>query len=571
MKFLKQLNRPAVFAATGLLCAALFVWLWHPPALFDLPMQTYDTPAHLNMTKKLLDKGVGAAVSLGFENNFYPPLFHAVAAGWATLFGGSIVAGMAAAWLMMAALIFPLGMLVLAREILRRYNIGDGAFRRVAYLATPLLAVGMAVFPYNLLATGTLYAFGFGMGLVPFFAAAVLWWLRAPRWKSLLTAAVCAFLICLAQPRVLFSAGLFLAPFALENLIKLRRTRPKCIKKVILFGSIGAAVIVALLTAYVAVKLNKSLLFNPDNWFAGIAAERGIVAAIWDYVAGLVRPGMTPNILLATLVICAIVICGIFARRVKATPLLAAWEVFGVLFVLASSADGAAANLLTAPWYKNSWRIGAILPMILVPLVLLASNFVYEKLKTQRLKILWLTAFGIWTILALVFNPPLHELRHEIEKSIDIYASNTALLTDEKQAAMREIARRVAADDLILSDPFTGSGLLYGLADRRVLFPIVNPHYDQVPAMSAALAGFDSDDQTAICRAVELAEPAVTNYYFLDFGEVYLTTDPIYHQYDAFHRRVQIARYVDDNFFREVDRYNSGQGQPFVLYEINCQ
>jgi hypothetical protein len=328
---------------------------------------------------------------------------------------------------------------------------------------------------------------------------------------------------------------------------------------------------VALLTAYVAVKLNKSLLFNPDNWFAGIVAERGIVAAIWDYIAGLVRPGMTPNTLLVALVICAIVICGIFARRVRATALLSAWAIFGVLFVLASSADGVVANILTAPWYKNSWRIGAILPMILVPLILLASNFVYEKLKTQRLKILWLAAFGIWTILALVFNPPLHELRHEIEKSTDIHASSTALLTDEKQAAMREVARRVAADDLILSDPFTGSGLLYGLADRRVLFPIVNPHYDQVPAMATALAGFDSDDQTAICRVAELTEPAVTDYYFLDFGEVYLTTDPIYHQYDAFHRQAQIARYIEGDFFRAVDQYDSGQGRPFVLYEIKCR
>jgi len=99
----------------GVLCAAVIVLLWFPhgAAAWTNPLQQIDAPAHYYFIRKILDEGIGAATHLWPNDEYYPPLFHLMAAGLISLakvFGidVSIYTAFNVVWLFTSALIWPI-------------------------------------------------------------------------------------------------------------------------------------------------------------------------------------------------------------------------------------------------------------------------------------------------------------------------------------------------------------------------------------------------------------------------------------------------------------------------------
>ena len=170
--------------ATGLLIAFFAMAFFLPSEIWYLPIQTYDTPAHLNYIRRILDEGPAVAVSLKFEGGFYPPLFHLLAAALSAVFNLDIPAAATAAWLVISGFIFPFGMLLFTKSFLQYKEIKLNFSSHILNLFLPILSLTFSVFPHKFLEIGTLYAYGFGVALLPFLLALSLRFLDKVSWRN---------------------------------------------------------------------------------------------------------------------------------------------------------------------------------------------------------------------------------------------------------------------------------------------------------------------------------------------------------------------------------------------------
>ena len=243
-----------VCSVIGVALAAAIVWAWFPhgSAAWTNPLHEIDAPAHYYFIRKILGEGVGAATHLWPNDEYYPPLFHLLAAGLiklASLFGVnlSIYAAFNTVWLASSGLVWPIAIQLYASYFTRRLshsaqsvcfprfaNARKSSARNVASVVVPLfpailaliippLAVASASHPFQMLASGPLIAFGLATTLLPFWLYTTLRLLDALATREHLvkwiiwffvTAGVCMF----AHPRIVFTWLLLMAPFVLTRL-----------------------------------------------------------------------------------------------------------------------------------------------------------------------------------------------------------------------------------------------------------------------------------------------------------------------------------------------------------------
>lgn len=91
------------------------------------PLHEIDAPAHYYFIRKILGEGVGAATHLWPNDEYYPPLFHLLAAGMiklASLFGVnlSIYAAFNTVWLATSGLVWPIAIQLYASYFTRRLS-----------------------------------------------------------------------------------------------------------------------------------------------------------------------------------------------------------------------------------------------------------------------------------------------------------------------------------------------------------------------------------------------------------------------------------------------------------------
>lgn len=118
-----------VCSVIGVALAAAIVWAWFPhgSAAWTNPLHEIDAPAHYYFIRKILGEGVGAATHLWPNDEYYPPLFHLLAAGLiklASLFGVnlSIYAAFNTVWLASSGLVWPIAIQLYASYFTRRLS-----------------------------------------------------------------------------------------------------------------------------------------------------------------------------------------------------------------------------------------------------------------------------------------------------------------------------------------------------------------------------------------------------------------------------------------------------------------
>jgi hypothetical protein len=165
--------------------------------------------------------------------------------------------------------------------------------------------------------------------------------------------------------------------------------------------------------------------------------------------------------------------------------LVGAFTAIGAMFILTASVNRTYTQFITGYWYNDSFRLAAILPVVTVPLLVVAVVTTAGCLKTwlaerprPRLGRLGASATGLAIVLALLVIVGAKGLyfRNQVETVAFTYtrvenSPNDTMVDPREQAFFTRISSEVPKDSVIANNPWDGSGLIWALADRRPLFP----------------------------------------------------------------------------------------------------
>jgi len=458
----------------------------------DRLSQTYDAVFHYNAVAEILDTGnasslaAGALTSPGAASAFYPAAWHGLV---------SLVVGSGAPWLssvpvpvasnvaaiVVAGVVWPLSSLLLVRQVAGR--------NAAAMLITPIVAVGFIAFPWSLLGFGVLWPNLLGLALAPVGLAAVVTLCGLARDSALSRGQ--AFVIALwslaalglAHPSAVFSVAVLSIPPLLWWLVARLRALSASGR-----WTTAAALVVAVpgvTGAGLAFVLASPLLDDVRvfDWPAFQSPAQAVGEVLLN----------ATNSRDAAWSLSVVVIAGaVAAARTTTTRwLIPAHLISGGLYMLAASLETATAAALTSPWYDDSFRLAAMVPITGVPLAVLglvaAGTWAAQHRRSPRPD-LGLAGpvrsavagpgryAGVSTVAATAVLVALSSGLYLREHADSIRAAYTAsgdgtVLTQQHREFLDRITTLVPPDAVVAQNPWTGSALLWALADRKVLFP----------------------------------------------------------------------------------------------------
>jgi hypothetical protein len=499
--------------------------------------QTYDNVFHLSAVAHILDTGDASSLTLRtlIETDrawsFYPAAWHTLVAATIQLSGASVPVAANAAWIAVAMAVWLPGVAWLAQAVLRGFEPG-----RVALIALPLGAAFGAM-PYSLLTWGTLYPTFLATALLPAALAAPL-----ASWRRLEPAGDRAGLplllgagatvvgvtaIAFAQPRVLVTWALLLAPFVIAEAVHAYRWarraggRSRRVAGWALWMFIAAvAVVGAGAFAYLVFRLG--LFDRPlDDRLDGPQAQatQSVAVGLWQVLAqswplGVGDAVTFPAIMLAVAVLAGIVLA---VRTRGMRWIVVAYVVVGVLFALAAGSDDVFSKLATALWYKDRYRLSSALPVFGVVLATFGILMTFRKMRRRRVADLavvaaaWLTAVTAALGLGAVTSTASFVFR------LPETAASSEVVSRAQIEFMGEITDIVPSDQRLLGDPWDGSALTLLYADREPVFPHVNGQWDADRLLIAAgLQNIDTDP--AVCAALDALRVRYVLYHPHEFG-----------------------------------------------------
>ncbi len=431
----------------------------------DLPAQTWDTVFHLNAVRLAIDTGNASSLYLGIVANpaggatVYPAAWHSVTALATT---SSIVVASNAVSLVIAALVWPVALAAAARALFPTWPwLG---------FTVPLVGSAFTAFPANLLAVGVLWPNALGYALV--WPAVALTFLCARRvcdaahshghWAPYVVAVVLSGIgVALSQPNAALVYAIVVTPMLVPELVRIRRA---------LRGGLRVlpAVFAVLWLAMWAVAFVVSTRHIPvwgreatDSFLGGVAW------AIGDGALG--SGGWSTVLALLTLVGTA---AAVVKRRWGFLVALA------LVLVLAGLSVSQTWPELLRPWYGEQLRLlGAATVVVAVAAgvgMAVPAALVERWVRDAR----WRPAVASGTVLAVAAATfvATGALRQQgREASLRWYhqeaLTNTDYFFSRDELTMVERLDDVLPDDaLVLGDPFTGSSLLWAIADVPVVF-----------------------------------------------------------------------------------------------------
>lgn len=567
-KRLSNINWKIVSLIAAFFIAFIVVFLWYPSELFYMPMQNFDTPAHLYAVDKLLNNGLSEVFHLSPDGGFYPPLFHLIAAGFAQILG--LFGGVSVAWIFGAGIVFPIGIYFFTKETLVSVK---SHYKDHVLLLAPILAVTFLVFPYSLLDIGTLYAYGFAVSLLPWLLFFAKKFFRALVTKeqnkliitSIIGVIVSLLFILLAQPRALFFAIPIILVDVIYFIIKQWNTSRKLAAGMLIAGSGVLATFVAGIGYYVFRSLRADLLWHPENWFEGTVPTHSWLEALFVWVGGI--PKLFGIEFISIIVIIIIIASIVFAakkwKNEIAQKFLMIYGLFGIIYVFCVSSESGLAKIISAPWYQNGWRILAIIPVIVIPVFIFFSIKLCEKLSKRNkvFPVFLISAIMISCIVTILFGTASLQLKEQIVSQASI---NEASLFSQNEY---EIAKKLdlEKDSLILADPTTGANYISFFTDYDMVFPVINPNTARQDDLRNIIQAFDKAD------GAKLKETACSYnkpIYFLDtdrqsniFGGEHILM-PWY----SFHNQKIINSFEYNEVFKKI-----GNDDEYRLYKITCE
>jgi hypothetical protein len=463
----------------------------------DAVSQSYDAVFHLNGAASILQYGDASSLHLyrltnpGDDVEFYPAAWHSLVALIAEITGSGVPRATTAAWVATSAAIWVPGIVWLTEAAFGR------RFARLPLLcAATLLSVAFVAFPYGLLDFGTLYPNGLAYALLPAGIAVVLVLRR--RWagwagdgeaapvdpvllRPWLLALIWLVAEVFAHPRSLFGAALFIVPILVADGIgwARRRAREPGGRRRVAIGvtAVAGGSLLLLAGALVGALLyfEVGLRGISDRLNGGPAlADQTLPEAVLQVLgaAPVVRSGIavTPSIGIALLVLAGIVIA---IRQGRTAWLVASFVAVAALFILASTSDSDLAKILTGAWYKDKFRLSALLPIASVPLAAGAVAWLLAAASRMRHRVLRLATPVLGALLATALAVPAFVgLNTSLVALFEIPETKDGhLVGDDLWTLLTvDVPRIVPEGERVMGNPWQGAVLTWVLSGREPVY-----------------------------------------------------------------------------------------------------
>lgn len=500
--------RAAITAATGLLAATAIIAV-QLAVVFGSPehiSQTFDNIVHLNAARLALDSGDASIFAVGRTSDiaFYPNGWHSIVTLVAQIGGGSIPLAVSAANIAVCAFAWPASALALSAAMF--------AARPAALAATAALATGFAAFPLMLLDFGVLYPNVSAYAFLPAGIAAVWLLIRSrgrDRLRSALLLVVVAAGVTMAHPNALLALVALSAGLVVWGLGRDAWTAGTRRAWVAFAGGTAGVLIMGIILWRFA-RTNAAM----SGW------------ASWQTMAQAFGEGLfaSPDGHALTLPIAVLILVGLV--RIVRSP--ARWLHVGIPFVVAVglfvAASGVPAgtflrDLLTNPWYNDSFRLAALLPLAAIPVAALGVLAVVDALAALWRRRAWpqpvrtgVTIAGLALLFAVAIGPNVTDMIRQAQTYYRLDATSPLLTVDER-ALLDRLDEATPEDALILANPWNGGSLAFAISGRDVHeLHVFSARSEDEVYVDEHLAAIDSDPE--VCAAVE----RIGATFVLDFG-----------------------------------------------------
>ncbi|MCI1791970.1 MAG: hypothetical protein LKI60_07955 [Bifidobacterium tibiigranuli] len=508
--------------------------------------QNYDSVFHDNVVARIMLTGQASSLhALPPIREVYPIAFQQFAAlGGSAVPGASATTAITAAWLVFAALIWPISMLYLVRVVCGRRVISD-------FLAPALSAVS-AGFPFLLLDWGTLYSMFAAQVVAPVLLALLWQWCRHD-WKAgkataldgLGWVAVGVIAVSFCHFRVTLTVILLALPLLLVWLVQaagaLRRANAKAFRIAL---AVGVLAVVTVLAVGFKIFMNMYLRGNSRpisghlNGGPALPTE-DIPSAIKRFALGVPIDSTDQRMAMfwpiAVLLIAAVVIA-LLARTQESLIMVASFALLGFVFVSCAGTHADWAKVVTALWYKDQRRLFAAWPIAALPLIcwsllwLLdrASSALARRGSTGRqpslvLRSCALAVAAIIGLLACVANPQADGMQRAVGRTYAFAAngSDDPMLSRDEYLLLRRLGSHVGEGEGVISDPWNGSGFMLAIGRRTPYYAHLNMLWDYDHAYLALhLGNMKTDPQ--VCEIIQRNNL----HWYLDMGGSYAPGDP---------------------------------------------
>ena len=424
--------------------------------------QSPDTIYHLGSIRWMLEQhDISVLHAGGFASlsgsGFYPALFHGYAATVAMVTGCSAVVAASSSALVVAALAWPAGVVLLARRV-----VGTGWAPTVA---AGLASAVFSAFPYWLLGYGVLWPNVFGQALLPAALVLLVDVVDGPgRVRALLLLGAAAPGLALAHPNAFVAFGLIGAAVVLGGLLRAawhRRERRGSAAGWLALAAVSTLVLAA---GWLVVTRRSEAMRASNPLGPEMSLRDGLVDAVFFAPRNLAPLWVAGVLVLAGAVV-------LLVRRRGWWLVLAHAGIAGG-YVLNATVDTERTRLLTWPWYNNSPRLGALMALT-AAVLLTAALAAVAQLATRRLPRVPAPAAALVVAVVLVlvtgglaWGPH----RSALGQYFDRPEAN-AFASDAEIDDLRELGRRLPADAVVAANPWKGAPYLYLASGERLLFP----------------------------------------------------------------------------------------------------
>jgi len=477
--------------------------------------QTFDNIVHLNSIRLALDTGDASAFGIGRTSDigFYPNAWHSLVTLGASLSGAAVPVAVNATNVVIGAVVWPLSTMALAAAFFRE--------RASALVGSAALATAFGAFPILLMSFGVLYPNATGYAVLPAGLAA-LWWLLQAKGAPTVTRAAVALVVAVAaitlgHPNAFLALFAMGAPLAMAELLRralASRARSEWI--------LGISVTAALLAVGAALWRFWRTGHAMSQWGPWTDTGQAIVEGL------ALSPRSQPITIVAAVLVLAGIIAAVF--RPQQLVLLIPFAVALFMFVVVSGTPYSFfRDMITNPWYNDSNRLAALLPIAGIPVATLGIVAITDLAKrlSRRFSVprpvtATVAALAAVALFALGAGPNAASSATAARGSY-LMDDTSALLTSSERDLLERLGETTDDDALILGDPWTGTALAFAIADRDVVERhIFSSRSDDVRFLEYNLEEIGVDP--AVCAAINRV--GVT--HVLDFG-----TQNVFNQPDA--------------------------------------
>ena len=527
-----SLTQPLVLLTSVLLAAAMvyrrLIQLLGKPENFA---QVFDNIFHLNAIRYILETGNASSLTLGSLQELtgiqavYPAAWHTFASMTVQLTSAPLGLAENAVNIVVAALVWPISSIFLARQIFGK--------NPVITLAAGIISAVQIAFPYMLLIWGPLFPNALSISMLPTAIAVIVMLTGAGyrkldrrdhfRWWIALLLTLAGLIT--AHMSAINALNVFVLPLLIKAFVGGIKSRQGATAGRKLRFIIGAVVFAAILSA-LWLKLRPAFY---DYW--GPTATEG--GALGEALTNGPM-GNEANWLVSALAILGLVtVC----RETRLRWLAYSYAITISLYVVDASMDrGFLRNFLTGTWYQDTYRLAAFLPMFATPLAaagvwtfvrLLLPHFrrlghAFPSRFTSHRRV-WGAAGTVLLTAILAVSAYFGPTQEYIVRGMIHYAltPESAVLTPDELNLLGKVDEIVADDAVIAGNPWNGSSLAYAFSARHVLTPHLFTSPDEEKDLLSQSLGTDGLT-LEVCQAAEDENVK----YILDFGDRYLVPDP---------------------------------------------